>query len=62
MPIEIKELNIKVTVADGSNTGAGNAGGSNQAAPSQSPGAPDPAVVEACVEKVLEILKHKTER
>ncbi len=62
MPIEIKELNIKVTVADSSNAGASNTGSGNQGAGNQGAGAPDPAVVEACVEKVLEILKHKMER
>jgi Family of unknown function (DUF5908) len=62
MPIEIKELNIKVTVADSGSAGNTSSGAGNTSADSQGGGTPDSAVVDACVEKILEILKHKMER
>lgn len=58
MPLEIKELNIRISVDNqtggaGASTAVGNQGGSSE---------PNPALVEACVEKVMEVLKLKTER
>ncbi|MCB0575236.1 MAG: hypothetical protein KDC61_11805 [Saprospiraceae bacterium] len=57
MPVEIRELNIKVTVDNpsGGQSSGNNAGNTNN-------GQPDEALVAAVVEKVLEILKSKTER
>ena len=56
MPIEIRELNIKITM-DNSPSGG-------QSAPSGNPegGGNEDAIVAACVERVLEILKEKQER
>ena len=59
MPVEIRELSIKVTVDDSSgssvqNSGAGTGGNSGSQ--------PDETLVAAIVEKVLEILKSRTER
>lgn len=52
MPIEVKELIIKATVQDAAaQTGAG-------AAPRED----REAIIQACVEKVLEILREKKER
>ena len=58
MPIEIKELHIKVTVSTPS-TAAPSGGAS--AAPSEGSGDVN-AIVAECVEQVLEILKQKSER
>jgi len=62
MPIEIRELHIKVSVttphSGQSAPGAGSSGGgSNDTA-----GINKEEIVAACVEKVLEILHNKTER
>jgi len=56
MPLEIKELHIKVSVTEGEKQGGGGSpsGGSGEEGID--------AIVRACVEKVLEILKDKTER
>ncbi|MBW8682920.1 DUF5908 family protein [Chitinophaga rhizophila] len=55
MPVEIREMVIKVAVDEAA--GKGNkAGGSDQ-----QEGSPD-AIVRTCVEKVLEILKDQRER
>lgn len=54
MPLEIKELLIKVTVGDdsqGSNSANDNAGG-----------AANPALIQNIVDKVLEVLDKKEER
>ncbi len=64
MPIEIKELHIRVAVnTPGDGQASGPAGGSTA---SGSGTALDTegkdALVAECVEQVLEILKHKTER
>lgn len=56
MPLEIKELIIKLTIDQ--DKGEGNQGSTDPNAAGQ----PDPALVEACVEKVLEILKRQQER
>lgn len=54
MPIEIRELQITAVIQDQPQASAGNAGA---AAPVN-----EDAIVSACVEQVLEILKQKTER
>lgn len=59
MPVEIRELNIRVNLTD--------SGGNQNATPSTSSesgssGEAQEALVEAVVEKVLEILKDKMER
>jgi hypothetical protein len=57
MPVEVRELVIKATVANENNTKAaaqGQASGNNSA--------PGEEMIRACVEKVLEILKEKHER
>jgi hypothetical protein len=56
MPIEIRELVIKATVGDPASEGARNA------APNGSPADTREADVNLIVEKVLEILKEKSER
>lgn len=59
MPLEIKELHIRVSVGSASSGGGGEA-----PRPPATPTAPADwdAIIAACVEKVLEILKQKTER
>lgn len=58
MPIEIRELVIKATLGEGTkNTGNDS---NNPSAPTDP--ANQEAIVKACVEKVLEILKQKQER
>lgn len=64
MPLEIKELHIRVTVDSqtaqgGAQTGQSLGGGSGVSAQTADP---DPAFIEACTEKILEILIRKTER
>jgi len=54
MPIEIRELQIKVTVGDA----ADGAGSTADTAGSEGPD----AIVQACVEKVLAILEKQRER
>jgi len=62
MPIEIRELHIKVSVTapqagqSAPGTGSSGGGGNNTA------GNDKEAIVAACVEKVMEILHNKTER
>ncbi len=58
MPLEIKELHIKVAVSEPS------AEMSTDTFMPDSPSSvePTPALVEACVEKIMEILKSKVER
>ena len=59
MPIEIRELVIKATVTqDGAagNKGTGSAGSGGGASKASE------EVINACVEKILEILKDKHER
>jgi Family of unknown function (DUF5908) len=57
MPIEIRELVIKTSINDGesgqnSTSGAGGSSGADDQA----------AIIAACVEQVLAILKEKSER
>ncbi|WP_198315643.1 DUF5908 family protein [Chitinophaga tropicalis] len=56
MPVEIKELVIKVAVDEtgGGKESAGRSGAQQDAPPDQ--------IIRACVEKVLEILKDQRER
>jgi|APTNR8051073442_1049403.scaffolds.fasta_scaffold00905_6 hypothetical protein len=58
MPIEIRELVIKATIGEEStntgNNGNGSGGGGEVAN--------QDAIVKACVERVLEIMKQKQER
>lgn len=51
MPIEIKELHIKMSVTDQNTSGGGGSSGVNQ-----------DKVIAECVEQVMEILKQKQER
>lgn len=60
MPIEIKELHIRVTVnAPAEQTTAKKTNGAAQAAEN---GADKDAIVAECVEQVLQILHNKRER
>ncbi|MEM8528133.1 MAG: DUF5908 family protein [Bacteroidota bacterium] len=56
MPIEVKEIHIKVNVEASKNSSASTATSSTNASGDQS------AIVAACVEQVLQILKDKEER
>ena len=64
MPIEIRELNIKVSVSDEPGTANGTGATSADAAAQSPQGSSgnNAALIEEAVEKVLEILKHQTER
>ncbi len=57
MPIEIRELVIKATVTQESTSGAASGGGSSNNSVTDKE-----EIINACVEKVLDILKEKTER
>ena len=61
MPIEIKELHIKVAVTP---PPSGQMAGIPMAAPGTTPGGAEAqeALVAECVEQVLQILQHKMER
>ena len=58
MPLEIKELHIRVNVENAASTSTGSSINSGASATAE----PDPALVQACVEKVLEVLTKKTVR
>jgi Family of unknown function (DUF5908) len=58
MPIEIKELHIKVKVEDPGSGGSGSTSSASSGGASE----PNEQLIAACVEKVLEILKEKNER
>ena len=53
MPIEIKELHIRVAVGEKKNSGSENLSPS---------GSDQNQMIQTCVEKVLEILKSREER
>lgn len=53
MPIEIRELQITAVIQDDAHSAASSAA---------APAIDTEAIVSACVEQVLEILKEKTER
>ncbi|MEM8525022.1 MAG: DUF5908 family protein [Bacteroidota bacterium] len=55
MPIEVKEIHIKVAVEE-NNTASGNSSASSGSGESKE------EIVTACVEQVLQILKDKEER
>lgn len=55
MPIEVREIVIKAVVAQD------NAGGSGGNSAQGGSGAPE-EIIQACVEKVMDILKEKNER
>lgn len=52
MPIEIKELHIKITVDDSNNSGRGGA----------SSGDEKQQLIAQCVEQVLDVIKNQKER
>jgi len=58
MPIEIRELVIKATIAQDNPNGAQNSANVQ----SENVAASSEQVINTCVEKVLEILKTKTQR
>lgn len=53
MPIEIKELHIKINVSENSNSGA---------KPASSSSATEKDTVAECVEQVMKIIERKKER
>ncbi len=57
MPIEIRELNIKVSVSNNQ----GDQPGANQG-PDQAPIPGRDEIIAECIERVMEILKNKNER
>lgn len=60
MPIEIRELIIKATVAS---AGGGAGGGESQAIGSDNNNVPPgEEFINTCIEKILEILREKNER
>lgn len=62
MPIEIRELHIKVAVTGGAGAG-GTPGGAAPAGGADAAGdQAQQAIVAQCVEQVLRILQNKTER
>ena len=61
MPIEIKELQIRVQISDPATSGASSSNPNAGATP-QSSGMSEEEMVQLCVEKVLEVLKEKEER
>jgi hypothetical protein len=54
MPVEVRELIIKATVTQDSNSGKSTGAGA--------PGSVNQELIKACVEKVLEIIKGKNGR
>ena len=66
MPIEIKELHIRITVnaPEGDTAGAGATAGAAAAMPAPAGGgaADKEAIVAECVEQVMSILHEKMER
>jgi hypothetical protein len=62
MPIEIRELHIKVNVA--SQQGEQTSAPSSSSGPggNAGEGSANEEIIAACVEKVMEILQNKTER
>lgn len=61
MPIEIKELHIRVAVHAG-DAGAATAAGAPAGAPPTAPADQLDTVVAACVEQVMQLLRDRTER
>lgn len=54
MPVEIRELNIKINLSEGE----GNVSSTNANDPNEA----QQGIIEAVIEKVLEILKEREER
>lgn len=59
MPIEIRELIIKATVTP---EGGDSSGGGNRSGSSDNDAAPGEAMINTCIERILEILREKNER
>lgn len=53
MPIEIKELHIRINVSENNGEGGQNA---------DNPGDSKERIIEACVEQVMEIIERQKER
>ncbi len=62
MPIEIRELHIKVSVTSPDTSQAATRSASSGAGSASSDAHNTEEIIAACVEKVMEILKNKTER
>lgn len=60
MPIEVRELVIRATIDGGK--GGENASGAAEKGGSAPPPADNKDIIEACVERVLEIIRHQQER
>jgi len=56
MPIEVRELVIKATVVQDVTAASGSSASSNNNV------SPNEEIINACVEKILEILKDRNER
>lgn len=62
MPIEIKELQIKINVTESSANDASSQGGGSVSNSTNQSIDDKEALIQECIEKVLEILKYKIER
>lgn len=64
MPIEIRELHIKAVIDGSKSSGNNNPAAPGSKAPQQgaTEGGNMDSIIDACVEKVLEILKDQKER
>ncbi len=64
MPVEIRELQIRVTVNEPAPSGTGNTGADANVARGASAGGNTDreAIVSECVEQVLKVLQNKLER
>lgn len=62
MPIEIKELVIRVTLDQGGGPDPGTSGGGGSPAAAAPSAAAQQAVVQECVRQVLQILARERER
>jgi hypothetical protein len=65
MPVEIKELHIRVTVNEPAPSGTGKTGteaGSGKAGSAGGANTDREAIVSECVEQVLNVLQNKLER
>jgi hypothetical protein len=61
MPIEIRELHIKVTVNNPASGGGEGSSGAAQSSENESPAPPERVIADA-VEQVMELLRKKEER
>jgi len=62
MPVEIKELHIRVAVSATDPGSPAGAAGAPAGAPSILPGNDNDKIVAACVEQVMQLLRDRTER